>query len=651
MRIQVERSTVGKRNRIYLRSPYSPAIAARCKQIDGASWSAAGRHWSYPLSYGTCQQLRKAFGSALEIGPELWGWAAVERKRAAQLEAILQAEEWPIPIVDATEPKLSAALHARPFQTVAAAFCATARTALNGDHPGLGKTLETFGAIVEAGISSGPILVFCPVSAVESTWMREIWEWLPEDDVIPCVGNRKQRLEAFRELREVASQTGRRTWFICNIEMTRVVFAAQCPGPKRGQEGEPCDGEYIGCKYADRHKQRAEPSYPELFAEIWQAIVIDESHKALITTKSRRAKQSQKRVGFGMLNRADDALTLSLSGTPWRGKAENFWGTLNWLRPDIYPAYWRWAEKYFDILDDGFAKKIDQLKPEAEDDWNADLRSIMVRRTKQEVAAWLPPKQYAGTFLIPGDETSPHGVWLPMTGEQDRAYRAMQRDAAVRLDGGTLMGNGVLAEMMRLRQFANSTGRLVPGKTAADLEIQQLNFEPKLPSNKFDWLVDFCEERGIAKRSWGTGKVVIASQFTALINLFRAELLKLGIASHCLTGGTPQRERARQIAEFQAAGGPRLFLLNTQAGGVSVTLDAADELVLLDEPWIPDDAEQVEDRIHRISRLHNVIIYYVRSLGTIEEQIAYVAARRENIQKQLLDGARGVAFARRLIGV
>ena len=91
------------------------------------------------------------------------------------------------------------------------------------------------------------------------------------------------------------------------------------------------------------------------------------------------------------------------------------------------------------------------------------------------------------------------------------------------------------------------------------------------------------------------------------------------------------------------------MFVNTKAGGVALTLDRADELVILDETFIPDDQEQVEDRIHRTSRVHNVIIHYVRSLGSVEESIALTTIKRDVSQKVLLDGMRGVDVARQIL--
>lgn len=632
MRVYVERD--GKR--IHLRSAYSADMLAKCKAIVGVSPlydKATGKFkaWSYPLDYGTCLDLRRVFEGDLQIGPKLWEWAKAERTRYDHISALLAAPFCDLPRVRVQEPQIWQAMQQRPYQTVAAACAAYAGSWLIGDDPGLGKTVETFAAVVERGITTGPILVLCPSTAVEATWMREIWKWLPNDDVIPCVGTRKQREACFAELGEAVRDNARRTWFVCNIEMTRIVYSAECPKDPN------CDGEKKWCEFAKSHKVVTNHLWPEMFGTQWNAIISDESHLALVTTKSQKKKQSQKRVGFGALQVAEGGLKLALSGTPWRGKAENFWGTLNWLRPDIYTGYWRWAEKYWNIMEGAFGgRKLVEFRAEYSDEWNAELNRVMIRRTKDVVAKDLPPKLYMGTELEPG---GPKAIWLELTPAQRKAYTEMQRAAEVELLGGTLMGNGILAQMTRLQQFARSMGKM-----------EGDNFVPTLPSNKWDWLLQFFAERGILDNRPG-GKVIITSRSTPILKLFRWELTKKKVDSLILTGQTSKFERLRQVERFQEEGGPRVFFLNKDAGGTSITLDAADEMVMLDRSWIPDDDTQVEDRIHRVSRIHQCSIYYLFSLGTIEEEIARVADSRDDLQRLLLDGRHGVDFAKLLLKV
>jgi SNF2 family DNA or RNA helicase len=79
---------------------------------------------------------------------------------------------------------------------------------------------------------------------------------------------------------------------------------------------------------------------------------------------------------------------------------------------------------------------------------------------------------------------------------------------------------------------------------------------------------------------------------------------------------------------------------------VSITLDAADDIVLMDETWVPDDQEQVEDRVHRASNVtHQVDVWYVRTKGTIEEGIAQTSAEKAESNHVVLDAQRGLRFA------
>jgi len=85
--------------------------------------------------------------------------------------------------------------------------------------------------------------------------------------------------------------------------------------------------------------------------------------KAIVTTKSRKQKQSQTRVGFRHAQaRRRTACGSRCPGTPC---AENLRtsGARDWLRPEIYTGYWRWAEKFFDIESNGFGRTIGDIKP------------------------------------------------------------------------------------------------------------------------------------------------------------------------------------------------------------------------------------------------------------------------------------------------
>ena len=153
---------------------------------------------------------------------------------------------------------------------------------------------------------------------------------------------------------------------------------------------------------------------------------------------------------------------------------------------------------------------------------------------------------------------------------------------------------------------------------------------PALPSNKLDWLVDFMEERE------GTGaKVVVASSFSAIVELAADVLRGAGFEVLTLTGATKDRDRSDLVARFQdPADSLQVVCINRIAGGESITLDAADEMVVIDQPWISDQDDQLEPRIHRVSRIHQVTVYRLVSVGTIDEWMASLTdEQRETVSK------------------
>lgn len=535
----------------------------------------------------------------------------------------------------------------RPYQRAGVQFMLDSPSTLLADEPGAGKTLSSIATMISAGVT-GDILVLAPSAAIQVTWPAEVARWSPNDEIITVTGPRAKREAALARLRFLPKE-GKRRWVLCNIEMAKVKYHKPFE----------LDGK--------AYKGRYEYAYPELFfldysgkqknVRKWEAIIVDESHRALITKKTRSHEQTQTRCGLGKLSTVEGGRRIAISGTPFRGKLENLWGTLNWLFPETYTAYWHWVNEWFSTESNFFGgSKITSLDG-SEAEFYRSIEPFTLRRTKREISPDLPPKTYAG--FVPegmeieeeGQERGLVGHWLEMKPKQQRAYYQMVEQALATLENGTLVANGVLAEMTRLKQFASCFGKLERKMDSDGYEIDV--FKPELPSNKLDWLLEFFTELGIDKDGQegpDARKVVVASQFTSMINLFEREINKRGIKTLKVVGGVSAEDRIAAVKQFQTDSGPQVFLLNTLAGGVSLTLDRADDIVILDETFIPDDQEQVEDRVHRVSRMHNVTVHYVRSLGTIEEKIARLTFGRNINTKQILDGERGVEFARQILG-
>ena len=123
--------------------------------------------------------------------------------------------------------------------------------------------------------------------------------------------------------------------------------------------------------------------------------------------------------------------------------------------------------------------------------------------------------------------------------------------------------------------------------------------------------------------------VVVFTEFLDTADYLHLELSRYGAVK--LTGEIHEKERQLFVDQFQN-GSAKVFIATTKAGGVGLTLTAASHVILSDRPWTPGDAEQAEDRCHRIGQQSCVHSIWPQ-LGAIDEAIdALLEAKQERIE-------------------
>ena len=598
-------------NRILVRTEASSAefedAKEACKRVAGARWLRSEKAWSYPLAVETCHALRRSFGASLSVLEPLREWYGQAAEQAAAHVDLSRATDATLTRLPADAPALASVL--RADQRAGAAWVAQGYrgAGLVADEPGCGKTLVTIAGIIEAGIT-GPILVACPRLSVKPVWHRELVQRTNERVYI-ARGTRQKRQRAIDRFMEDPAD---RKWLIIVSEMLRI------KEEKDEATGKP---KFSGFEY------------PSIFETEWAATIVDESHKmfgSLTIAKGNRAGKGLKRL--------QTTRRYAVTGTPFGkgGRLQGMFGTLHWLWPDEFTSFWRWAGEYFEIEHEDVyirgghgrtrqTSRVGGLRHGNEEDFLHSLGPRILRRTKAEVLPNLPPKQYVE-------------IICEMEKDQWKQYRQLGDDAEVTTKGGLITANGVLAEITRSKQLANGIVDVVDDKVVFTGE-----------SCKIDMLFQKLEDRGIFDGS-GNTKVLITSQFNEFLDAVGKRLQAAGVAYYLLTGKvSSDRKRDKMMEDFQSDGGARVFMLNAKAGGVSVTLDAADELHMLDELWDPGDNQQVEDRVHRASRVHQVTIFQYRTEGTIDTNIGEDVEERRKNQHAVLDGRRGLEYVRDVI--
>lgn len=590
------------------------------EEVGGGFWKGRDKKWHYTPTLRTCFLLKRHFGEDLRVSPALREWANGKHARDKALTALAAQPDADVPWLPAHAPRLADAL--RPDQRVAAAYLAATQAALLADQPGLGKTLEAIAGLLNVEDPSGSYLVVSPRLSVTRVWAHELRRWT-DYPVFRTRGRwggrnitkRKHREQVILEFMADASPV---KFLLVNHEMLRITtHELEDPSFENDWQG----------KYED------EAEYPLLFQEHWAGVVVDESHRmfgSLTITKGNKAGRGLKLLR-GITDRA-----YAVTGTPYGrgGRVQGMFGTLHWLLPQEHTSFWRWAEQHLEVEEDDYGhKKILGLRddsPARREQWYRELGPIILRRTKLEVLPNLPPKQY-------------REVLCEQVGKQEEQYKAFVDTGEVKLGGGLqLTATGVLAEMTRLKQIAN-------GSIAMD-DSGAIYYPPNCDSGKKEALWEMLDARGYFDGS-NEYKIIVASQSREFTDYIHARLEEDKVDHHYLHGGiTRDTERDRMMDDFQQPGGPGLFLLTSQTGGISVTLDAADEVHCLDEMWNPEDNEQLEDRAHRSSRIHQVTIYYYRTEGTFDYYVAHSVDQKAREQHAALDAKRGVPFLREVVG-
>jgi len=102
-------------------------------------------------------------------------------------------------------------------------------------------------------------------------------------------------------------------------------------------------------------------------------------------------------------------------------------------------------------------------------------------------------------------------------------------------------------------------------------------------------------------------------------------------------GAVSTEARDEAIHKFQTDPTCRLFIGNPQAGGLGITITAADMVIFFDKPMSPAMVNQAADRVHRIGQDKNVTIISLIANGTVDERIEEILTRKMNLARLVLD--------------
>lgn len=336
------------------------------------------------------------------------------------------------------------------------------------------------------------------------------------------------------------------------------------------------------------------------------------SFRTLVLDEAQNAKNPSSQIAKVVRNlRAEHRL--ALTGTPVENSLRDLWSIFAFVEPGLLGSETSFRRRFEVPIAEGDERAAEILR--------SRLEPFVLRRTKEDVARELPDR----TEQVIECDLSPL---------QRRLYRgiaeAARRDVLAQLDGEHGMEGAtvhVLAALTRLRQVCAHPG----------LIVSEYIDEPEA-SGKFDAFVETVEEV-----LSGGHKVLVFSAFASMLKIMRSAMQKREIAYGYLDGATKDRDRQAEVERFMSAGGPPVFLCSLKAGGVGLTLTAADYVVLYDPWWNPAVERQAIDRTHRIGQTRPVTAYRMVTAGSVEEKIRALAERKSALSRSVIKADSAIA--------
>ena len=313
--------------------------------------------------------------------------------------------------------------------------------------------------------------------------------------------------------------------------------------------------------------------------EGWGALLLDEAQ--FVKNTGTRAWS---------IARAMPARTkIAMTGTPIENNLMELWALLAIVADGLFPSARAFRDLYARPAESGedpahAAATAARLRRR--------IRPLMLRRTKELVAAELPAK----------NDTR---VNLPLAPGHRRIY-----DTHLQRERQKVLG---LLEDMDKNRFTIFQSLTLLRRLALDAALIDPEAYAGVSSVKRDYLVQQLPdllEKG--------HRVLVFSQFTGYLKSISERLAEEGIGHLYLDGST--RNRAEVIEAFTSGQEP-VFLISLKAGGFGLNLTEADHVFIMDPWWNPAAEQQAVDRIHRIGQDKEVHVYRLVAEGTIEEKV------------------------------
>lgn len=293
---------------------------------------------------------------------------------------------------------------------------------------------------------------------------------------------------------------------------------------------------------------------------------------------------------------------LALTGTPIENKLSELWSIFDYLIPGFLGSYPDFRKKYELPI-------VKEQDKEAEDQLANMVIPFILRRLKKDVLRDLPDKDEE---IVPVKMNKKQADLYNMQTQKIIAQLNRQGDEDFKRSRFQ-----ILAQINKLREICY------------DPHLLYENYHGK--SNKLIATIE------LIKNNLANGhKILLFSQFTAMLDILYENLARLRLPLFTITGSTPKTKRQEQVQKFNQMAQSGVFLISLKAGGTGINLTGADVVIHYDPWWNLAAEKQATDRAHRIGQKHSVKIYKMVTEDSIEERIIALQQKKAELADIIL---------------
>lgn len=445
-----------------------------------------------------------------------------------------------------------------PYQQQGAVFAAKTGRCLIADDMGLGKTIQSIAAVelLVTTVGIERVLVVCP-TALKHQWADEIKRFTNRSALV--IGGLKPNRSQLYEQESF--------YKISNYDVVH------------------------------RDLDSINQWQPDL-------VILDEAQR-IKNWETRRAK-SVKQI--------DTQYAFVLTGTPLENRLSELYSIMEFVDKFHLGPLFRFLHVHQHVDENGRVIGYKNL-----DDIKTTLRSVLIRRRKQEVMQELP------------ERTDKH-YFVKMTEEQEAIHGENAQIVTMIVNKWKRMGflsekdqRRLMVALQYMRMSCNSD--YLCNKKTADH-----SHKPDECAILLDDILEIPEN-----------KVVIFSQWLGTHELLIQRLEGENRPYAFYHGSLGQSSRKSVLERFKNDPACRI-LLCTDSGGVGLNLQHASVLINMDQPWNPAVLEQRIGRVHRLGQHRNVQVYHFVSENTIEHGMLGVLRFKTSMFKGVLDGGESEVF-------